>query len=798
MQTINKLLLAAIFGCISLFAQAQKLQIQVIDENKEPLAGAAIYARILGVYQRSVTNLDGKCDIAATDSVIVAFGGYKTRQIVVDLLKKKPIVELELSQKNLSIKQMVYNKPIVIAQKKDSIDLKSGAYSVTYFDEVGKEESEKIIEKRDATKTSEHTGGKKIETLSIKEVPVKNPETIVDRTMGVSADDEAVPPPPPVVISEPSREGEEKMVIVTTSDAHKSDEGKPITIRGSRSSADMVRNRGVATESVKISSAPSPKIAMSSPAAAGPSMAPTKATKGKKAAPSTAPKGGSYSWDLDTKKADKDKAESHIKDKAAEKTVEKSLDIEREAQAPKKVAAHQLTAGEVNDFNKWTLWKDIALTQLEEHRKEWQVMPMQRYMVQLQTENGLPIIDATVELMENEKAVWAAKTDNTGKAEMWLDAFERNLTERSDLSLKVTYKSKSYNFSTVKRFQKGINIFKLPVKCDMPTKIDVAFIVDATGSMGDEIDYLKAELADIASRVKDSLRANNGQISELRVGSVFYKDRGDDYLTIFSDFDKDIKKADNFVEKQSAGGGGDTPEAVEDALEAANRDLKWSENAAARIAFLIMDAPPHNTPEIKAKLEANIRKFAERGVRLIPVACSGTDKSTEYLMRSFALLTNGTYLSLTDDSGIGGSHIKPTTDKMAVEFLNDAMVRLIMQFGKTPSCNEQLPTNLAQRDTVKAVLPDTSAVKDPKKQPYAIPVYKIYPNPTAGMVYLDTDGSVGNIYLCDLNGKILSQIAINNRARMQFDLTDYPAGTYLLRYEYAPDKWLTSKIIRVR
>ena len=65
-------------------------------------------------------------------------------------------------------------------------------------------------------------------------------------------------------------------------------------------------------------------------------------------------------------------------------------------------------------------------------------------------------------------------------------------------------------------------------------------------------------------------------------------------------------------------------------------------------------------------------------------------------------------------------------------------------------------------------------------------------------VYLDTDGSVGNIYLCDLNGKIISQIAINNRAKMQFDLTDYPAGTYLLRYEYAPDKWLTSKIIRVR
>jgi Secretion system C-terminal sorting domain len=125
------------------------------------------------------------------------------------------------------------------------------------------------------------------------------------------------------------------------------------------------------------------------------------------------------------------------------------------------------------------------------------------------------------------------------------------------------------------------------------------------------------------------------------------------------------------------------------------------------------------------------------------------------------------------------------------------MVRLIMQFGKTPSCNAQLPEKLAQRDTLKVIRPDTAQVKDPKKSPYAYPAYKIYPNPTEGMVYLDTDGSIGNIYLCDMNGKILSQIAINGRPRMQFDLTDYPAATYLLRYEYAPDKWLTSKIVKV-
>ncbi len=746
MQTIKKLFLAAILCSAAFFSQAQNLSMQVIDENKDPLAGAAVYAKIQGVFQRNVTNLEGKCDISPTsDSVVIAFGGYKTLLIATELLKKNPVVRLELSNKSLSIKKMNNNKPVAaVSPKLDSTALKAGAYSITYYDET-----EKAVE---VAVSAPSAGKTKAAAPAVTEIPtIMRDEVAAAGVAESKRGDYDAPPPPsvhaPASMATMSAEPPRPVSMAPTRAAS----GKLLTARAASGAVTSAKH------DVKMADAASMK---SSPVA-----------KGKKAMATAKPI------------AEKEEGDKIMKDVVAKGVVAEV----------KKPAAHQLTAGEVNDFTKWTLWKDIALTQLEEHRKAWQIMPMQRYMVQLQTENGLPIVDASVELMENEKAVWAAKSDNTGKAEMWLDAFERNVAERSDLSLKVTYKNKTYNFSTVKRFQKGINIFKLPVKCDMPTKIDVAFIVDATGSMGDEIAYLKSELTDIASRVKDSLRG-----SELRVGSVFYKDRGDTYLSIFNDFDANIKNADDFVQAQDAGGGGDTPEAVDEALEAATRDLKWSENAAARIAFLIMDAPPHNTPEIKAALEASIRKFAERGIRLIPVACSGTDKSTEYLMRSFALLTNGTYLSLTDDSGIGGTHIKPTTDKMAVEFLNDAMVRLIMQFSKTPSCQEQLPVKIVQRDTVKAVLPDTSTVHDPKKQPYAIPVYKIYPNPTAGMVYLDTDGSVGNIYLCDLNGKILSQIAINNRSKMQFDLTDYPAGTYLLRYEYAPDKWLTSKIIRVR
>lgn len=49
-------------------------------------------------------------------------------------------------------------------------------------------------------------------------------------------------------------------------------------------------------------------------------------------------------------------------------------------------------------------------------------------------------------------------------------------------------------------------------------------------------------------------------------------------------------------------------------------------------------------------------------------------------MRSFAILTNGTYVFITDDSGIGNDHLEPTIGEFKVEKLNDLMVRLVDEY----------------------------------------------------------------------------------------------------------------------
>jgi hypothetical protein len=49
-------------------------------------------------------------------------------------------------------------------------------------------------------------------------------------------------------------------------------------------------------------------------------------------------------------------------------------------------------------------------------------------------------------------------------------------------------------------------------------------------------------------------------------------------------------------------------------------------------------------------------------------------------MRSFAILTNGTYVFITDDSGVGNDHLEPTIGEYELEKLNDLLVRLVGEY----------------------------------------------------------------------------------------------------------------------
>ncbi|MFD2161536.1 VWA domain-containing protein [Paradesertivirga mongoliensis] len=334
-----------------------------------------------------------------------------------------------------------------------------------------------------------------------------------------------------------------------------------------------------------------------------------------------------------------------------------------------------ITAGEWNDLDNWQFLENILKkADFKGISAKWDYFNLNRISVLVKGTDSLPVVDALVKLKSGAATVFTARTDNQGRAELWPDLYGTAETGVANLSIDVN--NGAAVIANVKSYQSGSNKIIVPpgIKSN---KIEVAFVVDATGSMGDELRFLNTELLDVISRVK-----KDNPSSELTTASVFYRDKGDEYVTRVSGFTSNINTTLNFIKDQQAAGGGDIPEAVHSALDKTINELQWSPGSKTRLAFLILDAPPHQTAEVLNNLKSSILKAAEKGIKIIPVTASGTDKETEFLMRFIAITTNGTYVFITDHSGIGNDHLEATVGEYQVEFLNNLMVRLINKYAQ--------------------------------------------------------------------------------------------------------------------
>lgn len=455
-----------------------------------------------------------------------------------------------------------------------------------------------------------------------------------------------------------------------------------------------------------------------------------------------------------------------------------------------------LTAGEVNDFAKWFQWEKYLKNDFGGYMRSWRFAPYKRYTAQLTNTRGIPLVNADVKLVNDAgNILWQSKTDNTGKAELWNDFLLKEQEEETgeNLHILITYNGQTIKLDDPVPFSQGINTAQIDVSCPAENKVDLFFIVDATGSMSDEIHYLQVELEDIVRRVSREQRQ-----LELRTGSLVYRDHGDEYLTRKSSLNSEINETLNFLNAQQALGGGDTPEAVDEALVRSIENEAWNNDALARIAFLVLDAPAHRNPEVISRLAIQIKLASEKGIRVVPVICSGMSKEGEYLMRCLALGTNGTCIFLTDDSGIGNPHLKPTTDKLDVEKLNDAMVRVILQYTKMPDCEDNAAwakANVKKSETDKFVPDpyDDEAEKDLSRMKVA-DLITVYPNPCRDVLKVKMKKKIQDMYFVDMTGKSLHHFNKEESDAAEFDVSHMSTGVYFLKVNYK-GKWFAEKII---
>lgn len=479
-----------------------------------------------------------------------------------------------------------------------------------------------------------------------------------------------------------------------------------------------------------------------------------------------------------------------------------------------------LTATEINDFSKWELWKNISNNELGRFQKFWKIEPKSRYSIQVLSKESQPVVGGVVFLESADgNVLWKARTDNTGKAELWAGFFENEPLKRNKLV--VQYDGESYEYPRAKLIQKGLNMLKIPVECDIPDQIDIAFVVDATGSMDDEIEFLKTDLIDILQHTKETFP----EVS-VNLGSVFYRCFGNSYVTRKSVLTPDVNQTIDFIKLQDANEGG--AEVVEEAFQIAVDELGWSENARAKILFFVLDQQPLSTESVLDKMHLYIKKAAEKGIRVVPIIASAESifnaQSMEFLMRSIALATNGTTVNLTDHSGVGNDHATPTTDEYDVVLLNSLLKKIIYQYSYVPSCNEQFseesisdstfvsnikiiahevvdstlivetkPTKVYEidytdDDTIEEITTNTDSIK------IAPASILFYPNPSSGMVSVEIEGEINELFLFDISGKLLAKFNSHKESKMKLDLREYCNGIYFVKFQ-DQKRWFSGKLI---
>ena len=426
-------------------------------------------------------------------------------------------------------------------------------------------------------------------------------------------------------------------------------------------------------------------------------------------------------------------------------------------------SAGQITAGEWNDLNNWEDWKSlIAEEDYKSMQIHWDIHPDERYSVFLTNKENYPIVNAKVDLLSTDnKIIWTTKSDNTGKAELWNTI---NYEKQKIKSIRISEGGIVKSIDHPKTVDQGSNHIKLNIACRENLSVDIAFIVDATGSMGDEIRFLTSELADIISRLENV----NHKIS-YRTSAVFYRDHNEEYLTETSALTENINTTLDFIKTKSAAGGGDYEEALEEGIKEALA-LDWNPKAVARLAFLVLDAPPHYTPEIVEKLKKQVTTAAAQGIKLIPITASGINRETEFLMKYLSIITNGTYIFITDDSGIGDGHLTPVVENFEVEKLNDLIVRLIENYGSLESCNKEDKSNLVN--------------------------INIYPNPASEQINIELDQDADRLILRSSSGKIILQIQDPKKGNNKIRLDNIIGGMYTVQVE-KENKIIVSKSVIV-
>jgi Mg-chelatase subunit ChlD len=178
-------------------------------------------------------------------------------------------------------------------------------------------------------------------------------------------------------------------------------------------------------------------------------------------------------------------------------------------------------------------------------------------------------------------------------------------------------------------------------------RIEVCFVLDTTGSMGGLIEAAKQKIWSIANEMISAQPT-----PELKLGLIGYRDRGDEYVVKSFSLTDDIDAIYGHLREFQAGGGGDAPESVNEALAEAIHKMPWSSDSKVlKIIFLVGDAPPHMDYPNGPKYPDLCREAAKKDLIINTIQC-GEMAETKPIWQEIAKLSEGSYVSISQSGNV--------------------------------------------------------------------------------------------------------------------------------------------------
>ena len=211
-----------------------------------------------------------------------------------------------------------------------------------------------------------------------------------------------------------------------------------------------------------------------------------------------------------------------------------------------------------------------------------------------------------------------------------------------------------------------------------PIPLDIVFVLDTTGSMGEEIERLKTTIEIIYDNLDLALPR-----PKLRFGLVLYKDQGDEYVVRPYPLTENLNDFRKALARASAAGGGDEPEDLEAALESTVSDVMGWNPDGVRLAFIITDAPAQTYDGVFG-YDSAIRTARKQGIKIHSVGTGGLPLEGEFQLRQIAQATRGRYIFLTygERGESEGGTVGAVSHHSGANWSADKLEAVIIRFAK--------------------------------------------------------------------------------------------------------------------